>query len=118
MADPEPGVTTVNVGETGNVPMGQGFCFIAGSRNIAVFRQRDGSVFATENRCPHLGGSLAEGLLGAGKIICPLHAHVFDLSTGRGPVEKECIAVFPVREKDGQILVDLPAEAPKRPVKK
>ena len=118
MADSGPGGAMINVGDTGKVPLGQGFCFIAGRRKIAVFRQRDGSLFATQNRCPHLGGSLADGILGAGKIICPLHAHVFDLSTGQGSVEKECLTVFPVREKDGQILVDLPVEEPTRPVKK
>ena len=118
MVNPGSGGATINVGDIGKVPLGQGFCFIAGREEIAVFRQRDGRLFATQNRCPHREGALAEGLLGAGKIICPLHAHVFDLSTGQGPVEKECITVFQVREKDGQILVDLPAEAPKRPVKK
>ena len=118
MDNPASRGTTINVGDTGMVPLGQGFCFIAGQKKIAVFRQRDGRIFATQNRCPHLGGSLADGILGAGKIICPLHAHVYDLSTGEGPVEKECITVFPVREKDGQILVDLPVEAQKRPVQK
>ena len=118
MVKPGSGGATINVGDSKKVPLGQGFCFIAGHRKIAVFRQRDGGLFATQNLCPHLGGSLADGLLGGGKVICPLHAHVFDLSTGKGPVEKECLEVYPIREKDGQLLVDLPVEEPEGTVQK
>jgi nitrite reductase (NADH) small subunit len=100
---------TVNLGSVEKVPKGQGFCFIVAGREIAVFRQRDGKLFATQNRCPHKQGPLSEGLVGAGKVICPLHAHKFDLSSGEGPEPKECVQVYPVREEKGEILIGVEA---------
>ena len=96
---------TINLGSVEKVPKGQGFCFIVGGQEIAVFRQRDGKLFATQNRCPHKQGPLSEGLVGAGKVICPLHAHKFDLCSGEGPEPKECLRVYPVREEKGDILL-------------
>ena len=32
--------------------------------------------------CPHRGGPLADGQTDADVVVCPLHAHVFDLGTG------------------------------------
>ncbi len=96
---------TVNLGSIEKVPKGQGFCFIVAGQEIAVFRQRDGQLFATQNSCPHKQGPLAEGILGAGKIICPLHAHKFDLCSGQGPDPKECLRTYPVREEKGVILI-------------
>lgn len=98
---------TVNLGSVDKVPKGQGFCFIVAGQEIAVFRQRDGSLFATQNRCPHRQGPLSEGIIGAGKVICPLHSHKFDLSSGEGPDPKECLKVYKVRQEKGEILIGL-----------
>jgi nitrite reductase (NADH) small subunit len=98
---------TVRLGSIDKVPKGQGFCFIVAGTEIAVFRQRDGKLFATQNRCPHKQGPLSEGIIGAGKVICPLHAHKFDLCTGEGPEPKECLRVYPVREENGEIVLSL-----------
>jgi nitrite reductase (NADH) small subunit len=97
----------VNLGRVTRIPPGQGRCYVVGAHEVAVYRQRDGRLFASENRCPHRGGPLAEGVLGDGRIICPLHAHQFDLATGRGHEPAECVRVFAVREVDGDILLDL-----------
>jgi nitrite reductase (NADH) small subunit len=105
MADTAERPRTLNLGSVEKVPRGQGFCFIVAGREIAVFRQRDGRLFATQNRCPHKQGPLSEGIIGAGKVICPLHAHKFDLSCGEGPDPKECLRTYPVREEKGEILI-------------
>jgi nitrite reductase (NADH) small subunit len=98
---------TVNLGPIEKVPLGQGFCFVVGGEEIAVFRQRDGRLFATQNRCPHRQGPLSEGIIGDGKVICPLHAHKFDLCSGAGPQPGECLRTFTVRESGGEILLVL-----------
>ena len=98
---------TLSLGSVDKVPMGQGFCFIVAGQEIAVFRQRDGKLFATQSRCPHKQGPLAEGVMGGGKVICPLHSHKFDLCTGEGPDPKECLRVYSVRELGGEILLTL-----------
>lgn len=102
-----PKTRTVNLGSVEKVPKGQGFCFIVAGQEIAVFRQRDGKIFATQNRCPHKQGPLSEGIIGAGKVICPLHSHKFDLCTGEGPEPKECLRVYPVREEKGDLLISI-----------
>lgn len=98
---------TVNLGSLEKIPLGQGFCFIVGGEEVAVYRQRDGRLFATQNRCPHKQGPLSEGVLGGGKVICPLHAHVFDLAGGQGPNPKECLKTYAVCEAKGEIVVTL-----------
>lgn len=103
---------TCNLGSVGKVPLGQGFCFVVGGEEIAVFRQRDGRLFAAQNRCPHRQGPLSEGVIGAGKVLCPLHAQKFDLCTGQGPAPDQCIRVYPVRESNGEILLTLEARSP------
>src|SRR5436190_20902452 len=75
--------TTVNLGSVAHIPLGQGRVFETGGISIAVFRSRDGSVFATQAECPHRGGPLADGILGKHTLICPLHSCGFDVTSGR-----------------------------------
>lgn len=56
---------------------------VAGDKEIAVFRLSDGSIRAIENRCPHKGGRLSEGMVCGSSVHCPLHDWKIDLFTGR-----------------------------------
>ena len=100
-----PNSDPVNLGSVESIPLGQGRCYVIGTEEIAVFRQRDGRLFATQNRCPHKQGPLADGVAGGGKVICPLHSHKFDLQTGVGSEPHECVKTFPVSEVRGEILL-------------
>ncbi|MFI5306136.1 MAG: nitrite reductase small subunit NirD [Polyangiales bacterium] len=51
--------------------------------DIAVFRTRDDEVFALDDRCPHQGGPLSQGLVHGRRVTCPLHDTVVCLSSGR-----------------------------------
>jgi nitrite reductase (NADH) small subunit len=102
----------VLLGSVEQVPIGQGFCFIVEGQEIAVFRQRDGRVFATQNRCPHKQGPLAEGIIGNGTVVCPLHAHRFDMSNGQGSEARECVKVYPVQLSNGIMTLRLPVVEP------
>jgi len=42
-----------------------------------------GAIYALADRCPHMGGSLSEGILEGSTIKCPRHGAKFDLATGR-----------------------------------
>ena len=72
----------VNLGHVDRIPLGEGRQFQAGPTMIAVFRTRDGAVFATQALCSHKEGPLADGIIGDDKIVCPLHAYAFDLRSG------------------------------------
>jgi nitrite reductase (NADH) small subunit len=98
---------TVNLGSIEQIPLGQGRCYVVSETEIAVFRQRDGRLFATQNRCPHKQGPLSEGVAGGGKVICPLHAHKFDLATGQGSEPAECVKTYAVSEANGEILLQI-----------
>ncbi|MBI5415906.1 MAG: nitrite reductase small subunit NirD [Candidatus Omnitrophica bacterium] len=101
--------TFVNLGRVDQIALGHGRCFVVGGEEIAVFRLRDGKLAAVENRCPHRQGPLSEGLLGSGKVVCPLHGHKFDLASGEGMEKGECVRTFEVREQDGEIILDFSA---------
>ena len=42
-----------------------------------------GTIFAIEDKCPHMGGSLSEGNLEGNFIVCPNHHAKFDITTGK-----------------------------------
>ena len=42
-----------------------------------------GKYYATDNRCPHMGGKLAQGKLEGTVVTCPLHGSQFDLRDGQ-----------------------------------
>ena len=98
----------VRMGSLTSIPLGEGRVFQAGPMSIAVFHSRSGDVFASEPRCPHRQGPLADGIVGDHKVICPLHAFVFDLASGQA-IGNSCRAIktYPVTvTEEGQILVD------------
>ena len=100
--------TCFDLGSVEQIPLGQGHWFLIGGQDVAVFRGRNGRLFAIEDRCAHRAGSLADGIMGEGKIVCPLHGHKFDLTTGQGSEDCECVKTFPVEEKDGKIVLSYP----------
>jgi nitrite reductase (NADH) small subunit len=79
---PSPTEILANIGNVDRIPKGEGRLFEVRGISIAVFRSRDGSVFATQAACPHKGGPLADGILGQRTLVCPLHACGFDVSSG------------------------------------
>jgi nitrite reductase (NADH) small subunit len=98
---------TVNLGRLDKIALGHALTFIVEGEPIAVFRQRDGRIFATQNRCPHKQGPLAEGVAGGGKVICPLHGHKFNLETGEGSEKGECVKTYKVSEVNGEMLLQI-----------
>lgn len=99
---------TVDLGTVDSVPLGEGRAYTINNLSIAVFRQRDGKLFATDNTCPHRSGPLADGIVGGGKVICPFHAWKFDLETGRcvsGDTAE--LQIYTVQAINGRIVVQL-----------
>ncbi|WP_103335727.1 nitrite reductase small subunit NirD [Pseudotabrizicola formosa] len=74
---------------------------------IAVFRTADDRVFALEDRCPHKGGPLSEGIVHGTSVTCPLHAWVFDLNTGQAQgADEGAVQTFAVQLTAGRVLLD------------
>jgi nitrite reductase (NADH) small subunit/3-phenylpropionate/trans-cinnamate dioxygenase ferredoxin subunit len=73
----------VTVAKVGDIPDGEGRSFQVGERLVAVFHQ-NGSYFAIDDLCPHMGASLGAGYLDEeGVVTCPWHAWRFSVQDGK-----------------------------------
>ena len=108
-------IRTCSLGPASQVPLGEGKTFQIGELSIAVFRSRDGRLFSTQAFCPHKGALLADGIIGGGKLICPLHSCKFDLQTGK-PADNSCDALQTYRIQVSEVgSIDLCIEALQEP---
>ena len=81
-----------------------------GLPDIAVFRTSDNTVFALEDRCPHKGGALSQGIVCGNKVACPLHNWNIALETGCAIAPDEgSTKTYPVKVEAGLVLLALPA---------
>jgi nitrite reductase (NADH) small subunit len=79
-------------------------------RDVAVFRTAGDEVFALENRCPHRGGPLSEGIVHGRKVACPLHNWIIDLESGEATgADQGCARRFPVKIEKGRIYLEMSA---------
>jgi len=60
---------------------GVGTALTVNGTEVAVFRCRS-QLYGLQNRCPHAGGSLADGVVEGDEVICPLHGYRFNIRTG------------------------------------
>ena len=94
-----------------SIPLREGRVVALGGHEIAVFNLGD-RFFAVENRCPHRGGPLADGIISGDKVVCPLHARKVCLKTGNMEAtleELSCVRTFPARILEGHIDLQMPA---------
>ena len=75
---------------------------------IAVFRTADDDVFALDNRCPHKGGPLSEGIVHGQHVTCPLHNWIIGLADGEATgADKGCVRRYPVRLNADRVLLSV-----------
>lgn len=81
---------------------------VVNNMEIALFRLSSGEILAVENKCPHKGGALSEGMVCGTKIHCPLHDWKIDLYSGvvMEP-DKGCVVTFEVEvdPKSGSVYI-------------
>jgi nitrite reductase (NADH) small subunit len=95
------------VGRVEEIPLGEGRAVVAAGEQIAVFRLRDGSLHATQAACPHAGGPLADGQTDLDVLVCTLHRYGYRWADGASTSGAAPIRVFPVRDVDGEIVVEM-----------
>ncbi len=75
---------------------------------LAVWRTKD-RWFAFDDACPHMGASLADGLVVGDTIQCPWHEWRYHVETGICPVRPWArVRVHEVRVEDGRVRVRRP----------
>jgi nitrite reductase (NADH) small subunit len=84
------------LGPVDDIPLGEGRVYAVDGEMVAVFRLRDGSLRAVSAVCPHRGGPLADGQIDRTVVVCPLHQHVFDLTTGCSRTGQPPLSVYAV----------------------
>jgi len=70
------------VGKSGEIENGTMKELSVDGREILLARADD-QYYATDNRCPHMGGNLSQGKLEGTVVTCPMHNSQFDLKDGR-----------------------------------
>lgn len=95
-----------------NIPPREGRAIVVAGRDLAIFNLGD-RIVATDNRCPHRGGPLADGIVSGGAVVCPLHGWKINLHSG--VVDRPCeaaagVTTYPVRIDNGVIVIGMPAD--------
>jgi len=76
---------------------------------IALFRTSDDRVFALDDKCPHKGGPLSQGIVFGQSVACPLHNWCIDLATGTAAAPDEGrVRRFDVKVVDGMVEMEAP----------
>lgn len=103
---------TIDLGPLDQLPIRGALIVRTLGANVAVFRCGDDSLYAIDDRCPHKGGPLSQGIVHGRAVTCPLHNWVIDLAEGaaRAP-DSGCVRKHPVAlGDDGVVRLTLPAQ--------
>src|SRR6266508_2029672 len=98
----------VKVASTGDLALGRGKMVEVSGKKIALFNL-EGSFYAIDDTCPHVGGPLSEGEIQGEKVICPWHGSIFNIKTGEvlGPPARTEVASYNVRVEGTDIEVEV-----------
>ncbi len=104
----------VRVAATDEVVDGKPKAVKVEGRSIALFKH-NGSVFATDNQCPHMGYPLTRGRVRNGVLTCDWHGWSYDLGGG-GCFTGGCddLETFPVEVRNGDVFVNVGEGGSKR----
>lgn len=100
----------IKVAAVADVPPGNMLLVVTEGRKLVVYNC-GGTLYASENACPHMGASLSEGVLIGTEVTCPWHHWSFDVTTGActsNPLAPKSLTVFPTTVEAGEVWVDLP----------
>lgn len=100
--------TWMAIGTLSDIPRRGARCVRNGNMTIAVFRTADDRIFALEDRCPHRGGPLSQGIVHDGCVTCPLHNWVISLESGKAQgADEGSVSSFPVKCDGDTILLSI-----------
>ncbi|MGH7782013.1 MAG: Rieske (2Fe-2S) protein, partial [Candidatus Binataceae bacterium] len=76
--------------------------------SVIVMFNQGGTIYAVDNRCPHMGFPLDRGTVKDCILTCHWHHARFDLATG-GTFDQwaDDVRAFPVKIENEEIMIDL-----------
>jgi nitrite reductase (NADH) small subunit len=98
----------IRITKTESIPAREGRAVRLGGLSVAIFNTGD-AFLAVENRCPHGGGPLADGIVSGSTVTCPLHNWRVCLLSGE--VTKGCgngsptVRSFETKVEEGIVLL-------------
>lgn len=99
-------VRKVFVGNYSDLPDRLGKTVIIGDLEVAVFKLTNGNVKAIENKCPHKGGVLADGMVSGEHVFCPMHDWKINVTDGLVQAPDEgCVKTYKVEVKEEEVYV-------------
>ena len=102
----------LNVGAIMDIPVRGARVVNTPHGRVAVFRTATDEVFAIEDRCPHKGGPLSQGIVHGQSVTCPLHNWVISLETGEAQgADSGQTKTIPAKLEGGAIWLCLDAMA-------
>jgi len=102
----------IAIGHIDDIPVRGARCVKTAYGKIAVFRTASDEVFATDDRCPHKGGPLSDGIVHGRAVTCPLHNWVISIESGEATgADKGCTPKIPLRIENGRVLLSAEAIA-------
>ncbi|WP_274426413.1 nitrite reductase small subunit NirD [Chelativorans sp. YIM 93263] len=97
----------IEIGKLDDIPPRGARCVNTPMGRIAVFRTGTDEVYAIEDRCPHQGGPLSQGIVHGAQVTCPLHNWVFSLETGLAQgADEGAVRTFALKSDGERILMD------------
>ena len=98
----------IEIGALNDIPRLGSRVVRTASGDIAVFRSADDDVFALDDRCPHKGGPLSQGIVHNRRVTCPLHNFVIELASGEAVApDTGCTRVHPAKVENGMVWLSL-----------
>lgn len=97
----------VEIGRLDDIPRRGARCVETPLGRVAVFRTASDEVYAIEDRCPHRGGPLSQGIVHGAEVTCPLHNWVFSLETGLAQgADEGAVRTFALKREGERIFMD------------
>ena len=98
----------IEIGTLDDIPRLGSRVVRTGSGDIAVFRTGDDEVFALDDRCPHKGGPLSQGIVHNKRVTCPLHNFVIELASGEAVApDQGCAHVHATKVENGTVFLSV-----------
>ena len=102
-------VKKIWIGKIEDFPVSLGKAVKIENRDLAIFHLSNGQIKAIENKCPHRGGVLSEGIVSSEFVFCPLHDWKINVSDGQVQApDKGCVQTFQTLIKDQQVYIEVP----------
>ena len=97
------------IGNVDDIPIAGSRVVVSPVCNIAVFRTADNQIYALEDRCPHRGGPISQGIVHGKQVTCPLHNLVIDLASGKAQQpDPASVCTLSVRVEDnGEVFLNV-----------